>query len=97
MTAEVETGHHGKKNIYVCWNCQDRIITVDRDRGVTPFMIDCTSPGCGGLMASSLYRLFNGHELRADHEWYRPEPSQALAPFEEQHVKNGGLLLRKIK
>ncbi|UPJ43913.1 hypothetical protein IVB40_07540 [Bradyrhizobium sp. 40] len=90
-------GFQGKKNIYVCEKCKGHIVTVDLERGVTPFMVDCRAThGCKGMMKSSMYRVFD-QEIRADHEWYRPTAIQTLSPWERDHVSRGGLLLRKAK
>lgn len=87
---------HGKKNIYVCESCFGHIVTVDRDAGVTPFMLQCkASDGCKGMMKSSLYRVFD-QSIGADHEWFRPESVEGLAIWEKSHVSNGGLLLRAV-
>lgn len=88
-------GFKGKKNIYTCEKCKGHIVTVDLERGVTPFMIGCKSTvNCKGMMQSSMYRVFD-QEMRADHEWYKPTAVQSLSPWERDHVSQGGLLLRK--
>ena len=86
-----------KKNIYVCQKCSEHIVTVDRDNGVTPFMIRCeATSGCDGFMKSSMYRVFD-QEMKASHEWYLPTAAEiaGLSDWEREHVRNGGLLLRK--
>lgn len=86
----------GKKNIYVCRSCCGHIVTVDRDAGVTPFTTRCmATPGCSGLMQSSLYRVFD-QAIGPDHEWYRPSSIAGLSAGTADHVAKGGLLLRKI-
>ncbi len=93
--AAVADTFKGKKNIYVCESCKGHIVTVDRDAGVTPFLIRCeASAGCGGRMKSSLYRVFD-QSMRASHEWYRPAAPQVLTGNTLDHVMHGGLLLRK--
>lgn len=88
-------GFKGKKNIYTCEKCHGHVVTVDIERGVTPFLIECKAThDCKGLMKSSMYRVFD-QSMRADYEWYRPTVAQALQPGEKQHVDQGGLLLRK--
>lgn len=87
-------GFAGKKNIYTCTDCGAHIVTVDRDRGVTPLTIGCQA--CGGTMRSSMYRVFD-QAMRASHEWYKPPVIQLLSPGELEHVKRGGLLLRRIE
>lgn len=92
-----ETTLVGKKNIYTCTapGCGAHIVTVDRDAGVTPFMIPCKIPGCPGMMQSSMYRVFD-QNMRAFWEWYKPPVIQLLTPCERDHVEKGGLLLRRI-
>lgn len=84
-------------NVYQCQSCLHIICTVDRDDGVTPFMIECRAPQpCGGMMESSFYRVFPG--LKPTFEWYRPDDAErtTLAPGAKDHVEKGGLLIRPI-
>jgi hypothetical protein len=86
----------GKKNIYVCDICKGHIVTVDRDRGVTPFLVECKATAfCNGLMQSSMYRVFD-QNMRADHEWYKPTAPEIVKPHLQHHIDQGGLLLRKV-
>lgn len=88
----------GKKNIYTCDTCFGHIVTVDRDDGVTPFMINCRATiECVGTMRSSMYRVFD-QSMRATFEWYKPSVLEigALESGARGHVDKGGLLLRKI-
>jgi hypothetical protein len=88
-------GFKGKKNIYTCDKCKGNVVTVDIDRGVTPFMIECKAmTGCKGMMKSSLYRVFD-QDMRADYEWYRPSAIEIVESHLQHHVDQGGLLLRK--
>jgi hypothetical protein len=73
--------------------CGWKAITIDREPGVTPFLIKCE--GCGGDAQSSFYRV--PANLDATHEWYRPDSFEGLKPGEIEHVKKGGLLLRRIE
>lgn len=87
-----------EKNIYQCDACRGVIVTVDRDEGVTPFMIDCrATEGCGGVMKSHFYRC--DQTYRAEFEWYRPGRLERLFLNRrtKEHVKMGGLLLRKVR
>lgn len=103
-----------KLNMYICeHNCHN--ITVDVDKGVTPFMIRCEFTGrpdrpadplkmkdgkCIGEAKSCCYP--NELDDNTDypiptHEWFRPtllEYSKLGEP-EKDHVRGGGLLLRK--
>ncbi len=86
----------GKKNGYICQDCGCRIVTVDRDAGVTPFSIGCRRGCCKGLMYSSFYRV--PQDLEASWEWYRAEDGEvrAMPPGCWEHHRQGGLFLRKI-
>lgn len=85
-----------KKNIYRCQICYNQIITIDRDSGVTPFMIRCRESGCIGTAQSLLYRV--GLTVPCSHEWYRPDVAEfkTLDRNTQEHVRQGGLLLREI-
>lgn len=86
----------GRKNIYTCRTCRGHIVTRDADEGVTPFMLACrATPGCQGLMHSSMYRVFDG-TMAASHEWYKPDVAQVMEPGTRRHVEKGGLVLRPI-
>lgn len=83
-------------NQYTCTSCGGVITTVDRDSGVTPFMLACRAmDGCYGTMHSHLYRVAPG--LTPDHEWYKPTSLKGLTPGMRDHVEMGGLLIRKIE
>lgn len=96
----------GMKNMYVCEKCSEGFITVDRDEGTTPFITDCKiTPGCKGHAKSSFYRIFD-QSVKASWEWYKPTEDELQkiilgktfyhAQSIRDHVKHGGLLLRKI-
>lgn len=74
-------------------SCGRQTVTIDREPGVTPFIIGC--PDCGGEAQSSMYRV--PANLDPTHEWYRPDSLDGLKPGERDHVERGGLLLRPIK
>jgi len=96
-SGEVRGPNVGRKNIYVCDTCRGHIVTVDRDKGVTPFAILCrATKGCGGLMQSSMYRVFD-QRIRAGFEWYEPTETELVteSPATRAHVARGGLLLRE--
>ena len=86
----------GRKNIYTCEKCGGHIVTVDTDKGVTPFMIACQAdPECNGAMTSNFYRC--DPSLIADYEWYRPQTAAGLDRHSLEHVLKGGLLFRKLE
>jgi hypothetical protein len=72
-------------------------LTVDVDRGVTPFMIAC--PVCQFDAYSMCYPRTGKIPCMEDvtHEWYAPDETevQTLHPANLEHVKRGGLLMRK--
>lgn len=94
----------GKKNLYTCQTCRGQIVTVNRDAGTTPFMIDCEAPNpgtwqaCRGVMYSNFYPA--GLEaLAPSHEWYRPTSAgerKKIPRGAEEHIAKGGLLLRAL-
>jgi hypothetical protein len=84
-----------KKNLYHCDTCQKEIVTIDSDNGVTPFMLLCrATPRCNGMMTSSFYKC--NQSLVATFEFYRPETIKGLDRATQEHVKQGGLLLRPM-
>jgi hypothetical protein len=85
----------GRKNKYVCDDpgCAHTITTVDIDEGVTPFMTACEK--CNGTAVSRMYRV-DQTEVET-HEWFRPQTLEGLKPHSQEHVRRGGLLLRKIE
>lgn len=85
-------------NNYLCDGCGDKIITKNVNVGTTPATLDCQiSDGCDGIMGSSWYQV--SQEQTPTHEWYRPGILKIanLGHALREHVKKGGLLLRKIK
>lgn len=83
-------------NRYTCQSCHGSIITVDRDEGVTPFMVLCRAkPGCKGHMYSSFYKGVQGEPT---FEWRKPTPAEYAAYPEvmRQHVDQGGLDIHPI-
>ena len=96
VAAEAETnkGEWGAINGYVCENCPHKMVTIDREAGVTPFMMPCEN--CKGWMRSSMYRV--PQNLTPTHEFFRPsyEMLKTLTPGLFDHVKKGGLAFRKI-
>ncbi|MCB0744619.1 MAG: hypothetical protein KDC67_11990 [Ignavibacteriae bacterium] len=101
-------------NVYICeYGCHN--VTVDVDKGVTPFFINCMRTAdenrpldptkskdgvCIGLAKSCMYPKEIDDNLpypTPKYEWYRPDLSQyvKLSDDEKDHVRNGGLLIRK--
>ena len=83
-------------NVYTCPKGHD-LVTVDMAEGVTPFMVACRRRGCTEMAESGFY--MGPLQIRlATHEWYHPLTDEYLTLGEEtkEHVKMGGLLLRRI-
>lgn len=90
----------GKKNIYTC-PMEHQTITIDKDEGVTPFMIGCKHPGCSLPAQSAFYRVDPITSGPATHEWYKPDIVE-IKTLEGKdqilgHIRQGGLLLREIQ
>ena len=82
----------GQINTYTCVACGDVRVTIDRDDGVTPYALGC--PSCGGTSFSGMYQV--DQSLTPEWEWFRPYHSRKLTPAMRDHVKAGGLDIRKI-
>lgn len=83
----------GRKNAYECERCGSYIVTIDRDPGVTPFIVRCGN--CGNEATSKFYRVQDW--LSPTHEWYRPETLEGVEPCFFPHLEKGGLLLRPVE
>jgi len=94
-----------KRNAYFCQKCRRAYITVDIDEGTTPMIIHCDA--CGSYAISMMYNVpgvfrfdFSGGlptEMTPDFEFYKPGQAEyaGLLPSQQEHVDNGGLLMRK--
>jgi len=82
----------GRINAYVCPKGHTTV-TIDCEEGTTPFMIEC--PKCKKLAKSQMYTV--EQTLEPSYEWYKPVGYDGLTDIDLDHVKKGGLLLRKIK
>lgn len=94
----------GQVNVYVCQKCGGHTVTIDRDDGTTPFMLDCRAgitlfdpfPKCKGIAESSFYRPDFEHGP-PEWEWYAPDVNELHKITDAntlRHVAMGGLLLR---
>jgi hypothetical protein len=70
----------GKKNVYTCNACGSKIVTIDRDEGVTPFAMECKAD-CGGDMLSGFYRALPS-DGEPECEWAHSERLAAGASQE---------------
>lgn len=83
-------------NQYTCRTCGKYIVTIDRDVGVTPAMLNCRAThGCSGIMDSARYRVRPG--LKLNYEWYKPENLDGFDRDMREHIEMGGLVIRKIE
>jgi hypothetical protein len=86
----------GKKNKYTCILCNYTIVTLDKDRGVTPMYKTCEK--CGLEMRSHFYRVDS--ESTATHIWYRPDGEELQKLLQDEryadHYRRGGLQLREL-
>ena len=66
-------------NGYGCKNCEVIFVTIDVDKGVTPFMIGCKT--CDGMAYSHMYQVPDHIRptLKPTHEWY-------LKSSEDRHL-----------
>ena len=84
----------GKKNCYTCQKCGGRTTTLDIDEGVTPFAIQCKAKeGCKGMMYSCFYQI--DQTIPVNYVWYMPKDLQGFNQYTLEHIRKGGLVMRK--
>lgn len=89
----------GMINVYQCPKGH-KTVTVNRDDGTTPMMLRCRQKdddgkhNCTEFAKSSWYMV--DQTLLPEYEWYKPVTMKGLDQEEREHVKLGGLLIRKI-
>lgn len=104
---ELKAKEYGKINVYCC-ELGHQTVTVDRQPGVTPFLISCPACKKTGITTeahSAMYKC--DQSLKPTHEFYRPTPaeleemSKTMSTDEYldelQHLDKGGLSFREIK
>lgn len=87
-------------DVYICSVCHKKTLTRYKDKGVTPFIMQC--PYCDGYaehantISEQDARILNVVESADIINWVRP-PLQWLLKHKEavEHVLNGGLVLEK--
>lgn len=92
---------HPRINVYICQRCGTYTVTVDVDKGVTPFMIGCQNgtTDCTGDAYSQMYP--SGPKPawipEPQWEWYKPtgEAYDKLSLAMKEHIDNGGLNIRR--
>ena len=93
-----ENGPRPVFNRYVCRACGNVAITKDVSPGPVPIMIGCAKPECTGDALRGFYTTSQDRDTW-DLEWYRPDDVLAYLkkhPSDEDHIVNGGLLLREV-
>ena len=88
-----------KINTYTCPNGHVTV-TISLDEGVTPFMLRCKQKlnakhDCTDFAKSAFYQC--DQSLTPEYEWYKPIDIKKVSKDLREHVRNGGLILRKHK
>jgi hypothetical protein len=86
----------GLVNVYTCETCGKKHVTVNTAAGVTPMFIKCRGElgePCDGRAVSAMYQV--DQQQVPDYVWYKPSGLRGLSPDMREHVRLGGLLLRK--
>lgn len=81
----------GKINEYICPDGH-KIVTINTDEGVTPFILQCRHVGCNKSAKSQMHLV--DQEQEPTHEWVRPIDLEELSEWDREHVEMGGLLLK---
>lgn len=88
-----------KINTYTCPHGHVTV-TIDTDEGVTPMMLRCRQKAddgkhnCTDFAKSGFYQV--DQTLTPEYEWYKPASLKGLSAQMKEHVKMGGLELRKL-
>ena len=88
-----------KINTYTCPNGHVTV-TIDADEGVTPMMLRCRQKhddgkhNCTEMAASAFYTC--NQSLTPEYEWFKPKSFKGYSAAMKEHLKNGGLEIRKI-
>lgn len=76
-------------------------VTKDVDEGVTPMMLRCRQKSddgkhnCTEFARSAFYNC--DQSLTPEYEWYKPKSYKGYKDSMREHIKKGGLDIRKIK
>jgi hypothetical protein len=79
----------GRISVYTCGAEDHKLVTIEREEGVTPFVIPCQE--CNSEM---LHRHDDENAIPT-HEWFKPR-SGKFDKATYEHIQKGGLILRKI-
>lgn len=69
----------GMINVWTCSKCNNAMICVHADTGVTPFMIACDK--CGDTAQSHFYRV-----KQPTHVWFRPDTVEELMTISKDEL-----------
>ena len=97
-TSQMYDGRGKGIDVYVCNECGAVYYTRYKDKGVTPFTINCRNCKMGTMVHKNTLTEQYGKIIGMTHEihnWVRPsfEQFMKLNEEEKQHVLQGGLLL----
>jgi hypothetical protein len=76
-------------------------VTIDIDEGVTPMMLRCRQRdddgkhNCTEFATSNFYT--SDQSLIPEYEWFKPASLKGYSKEMKEHLKMGGLEIRKIK
>lgn len=89
----------GMINTYTCPSGHVTV-TIDTDEGTTPMMLRCRQRAdngqhnCTEMATSAWYRC--DQSLTPEYEWYKPTSLNGFSRDMKEHIKMGGLELRKL-
>ena len=83
----------GGLNIYSC--SKHTTVTIDRDEGITPSMVECFHNGCTEDAHSCFYRVPIDAGTPTI-EWFIPTSLKGLSMALREHVEMGGLIHRPL-
>src|SRR5688572_17032304 len=99
MSKEIKVNTGKKINTYTCPKGHVTV-TIDTDEGVTPMMLRCKQRdddgkhNCTEMASSAWYKC--DQTLQPEYEWYKPTSLKGFSPSMKEHIKLGGLEIRKI-
>lgn len=94
-TVPMYDGRGRGTDVYVCSGCGRKFYTEYKDKGCTPFIIDCRY--CKEDVMKHEHTVDRAPEGAATHYWVRPTFKQFLNlnPSARQYVLDGGLMLEE--
>ncbi len=89
----------GDKDVFECFECGYKIVTVEKDQGRPPYVLPCLKGGCDGVMRTHFNNKVKAGGKTPDYELRFPtdeEYEQIGVSFQEK-VDRGNLLPFKIE